>query len=62
MIAKQFTIASRYKGKGLEISFADMALLSKCLSFVEYENGLIAHGLKSVLIPVEEIPEDSALQ
>jgi hypothetical protein len=62
VIAKQFPVPSRKKGKGLEISFADMALASRCLSFVELENGLIAHGLASVLIPVEELPEDDALQ
>lgn len=48
-------IRPRLKGKGLEISFANLAHASQCLSFVEYENGLIAHGLKSVLIPVAEL-------
>jgi hypothetical protein len=62
VIAKGFPIRPRLEGKGLEISFANMALISRCLSFVEYENGLIAHGLTSILIPMNELPQDDALQ
>jgi hypothetical protein len=62
VIAKGFPIRRRLEGKGLEISFANMALISRCLSFVEYENGLIAHGLTSILIPMNELPQDDALQ
>ncbi|KAH6711969.1 hypothetical protein BKA61DRAFT_485641, partial [Leptodontidium sp. MPI-SDFR-AT-0119] len=49
-------------GIGLEISFANMALASRCLSLVEYDDGLIAHGLTSILIPMIELGKDDALQ
>jgi hypothetical protein len=62
VVAKNFSAAHRIEGKGLEISFADMVFASKCLSFVEYEKGLIAHGLTSVLLPVSELSKDDALQ
>lgn len=62
VIAKGFPIAARTEGKGLEISFADMALITGCLGFVSHENGLIAHGLKSVLIPILEIEDGDAIQ
>jgi hypothetical protein len=62
VIAHGFQIRDRVEGKGLEISFADMALLSRSLSFTEFQGGLILEGLKSVLIPVAELPEDKALQ
>jgi hypothetical protein len=47
---------------GLEISFENMATASRCLTFVGYENGLIAHGLISVLIPMKILEKDDALQ
>ncbi|KAG4427014.1 hypothetical protein IFR05_017503, partial [Cadophora sp. M221] len=39
-----------------------MALASRCLSFVEYDTGLIAHGLTSILIHMTELGKDDALQ
>lgn len=62
VIAQNHSIRPRLKGKGLEISFANLANASRCLSFVEYEDGLIAHGLKSVLIPTSELVDDDAIQ
>jgi hypothetical protein len=47
---------------GLEISFENMVAASRCLSFVEYENGLIAHGLTKILIPMSELEQDDAIQ
>lgn len=57
-----FPIRERQEGKGLEISFADMSLMSRSLSFVEFKGGLIVEGLTSLLVPVEELPKDDALQ
>lgn len=61
-LAKGFPIRSRLEGRGLEISFADMALLSHSLSFIEYDGGLVVEGLRSILIPTELLPKDMALQ
>jgi hypothetical protein len=61
VIAKGFPIRSRLEGRGLEINFADMALLAKCLSFAEYRDRLVVDGLESLLIPVAEL-QDSAIQ
>jgi hypothetical protein len=49
-------------GKGLEISFADMVLLGQSMSFIEYDEGLIVEGLRSILIPVENLQKDDAIQ
>ncbi|KUJ07157.1 uncharacterized protein LY89DRAFT_369328 [Mollisia scopiformis] len=62
VMAQGFPVRPRMEGIGLEISFANALHASKCLSFVEYDNGLIAHGLKSVLIPMAELNEDDAIQ
>jgi hypothetical protein len=62
VIAKGFSAAPRKEGKGLEISFADMAMLGKSISFVKYDGGLVVEGLRSLLIPVTELPEDGTLQ
>ncbi|KAH8762401.1 hypothetical protein BGZ57DRAFT_725703, partial [Hyaloscypha finlandica] len=43
---------------GLEISFADMAMLSHSVSFTEHDGGLIVEGLRTVLIPMEIISQD----
>ncbi|KAE8447139.1 hypothetical protein EG329_011123 [Mollisiaceae sp. DMI_Dod_QoI] len=52
----------RIEGRGLEIGFANLACASRCLSFIAYEDGLIAHGLKSVLIPMTELKDDDGIQ
>ncbi|KAN0095173.1 hypothetical protein V8E51_015884 [Hyaloscypha variabilis] len=62
VIAKGFPIRERTEGKGLEISFADMALLSQSMSFTEYNRGLIVEGLRSVLISMKTLPQDDAIQ
>jgi len=62
VIAKGFSISSRKKGKGLEMSFADMALMSRSLTFVEYDGGLVVEGLSSLLIPIKILQDDDALQ
>jgi hypothetical protein len=48
--------------KGLEIPFADMALVCGCLGFVEYKKGLVVDGLNSILIPRKRLWEDDAFQ
>jgi hypothetical protein len=45
-------------GKGLEISFMSIAILSQCLTFVDFEGGLIVESLRTVLIPTELLSED----
>lgn len=41
VIAKKFPVRHRSNGKGIDISFADMALLSQSMSFIEFDDGLI---------------------
>jgi hypothetical protein len=62
VIAKDFPIPPREDGHGLEIAFADMALVSGCIGFVEYEEGFVADGLSSILIPRERLLKDDAFQ
>lgn len=62
VIATGFSPSPREEGKGLEISFPDMVLASRCLSFAQYGNGLIANGLTSVLIPIAGLQKDKAVQ
>jgi hypothetical protein len=62
VIAKDFPIPPRTAGQGLEIPFADMALVCGCLGFVEYKKGLVVDGLNSILIPRKRLIEDDALQ
>lgn len=57
-----FPISERTEGKGLEISFGDMLLMSRSLSFVEFRGGLIVEGLNSLLVPGEELQKDDSLQ
>jgi hypothetical protein len=61
VIAHGFPIRSRKEGRGLELSFENMIAASRCLSFVEYNKGLIAHGLTSILIPIRDLVEDDAI-
>jgi hypothetical protein len=62
IIATNFPIPSRCFGRGLEIPFADMALVCSSLGFVQYKNGLVVDGLNSVLIPREQLLEDNGFQ
>ena len=62
VIAKDFPIPPRTTGQGLEIPFADMALVCGCLGFVEYKQGLVVDGLDSILIPRMMLIEDDAVQ
>ncbi|CAD6447404.1 9cb629bc-3ff6-47b6-a860-8eeed4fb7b72 [Sclerotinia trifoliorum] len=62
VVAKGFPVRKRSQGRGLDISFADMALVAGCLSLVMFDDGLIANGLNSVLIPVGELSDDNAIQ
>jgi len=62
VIAKGFPIRERAVGKGLEISFADMALLSQSMSFNESGGGLVAEGLRTLLIPMKTLEHDDAIQ
>jgi hypothetical protein len=62
VISRGFPIRDRHEGVGLEISFENMVAASRCLSLLEYGNGLIAHGLTSILIPMAELKKDFAIQ
>ncbi|TGO20990.1 hypothetical protein BPAE_0250g00020 [Botrytis paeoniae] len=62
VVAQGFPVKQRSHGRGLEISFPDMALVTGCLSLVMFDGGLVANGLNSVLFPVEELMEDNAIQ
>ena len=62
VIAKKFPVRHRSTGKGVDISFANMTLLSQSLSFIEFDEGLIVEGLRSVLIPIEKLEGDDAIQ
>jgi hypothetical protein len=39
-----------------------MALISRCLGFLSYTNGLLATGLKFVLVPMAELQHDNGIQ
>jgi hypothetical protein len=60
VISSGFPIHARQEGVGLEISFEYMVAASRCLSLLEYDHGLIAHGLTSILIPMAELKKDDA--
>jgi hypothetical protein len=62
VIARGFPIRQRTKGRGLEIPISDMLRIGRCLSFVEYEGGLIGQGLGILFVPVSEVLDDDALQ
>jgi hypothetical protein len=62
VIAKNFPIPLRSDGEGLEIPFADLALVSGCLGLSEYKNGLVVDGLNSILIPRKRLSKDDAFQ
>jgi len=59
VIAKGFPVRDRVQGTGLEISFANMALMSQSLRIVEYDRGLVLEGLRLFLIPVRLLPDGS---
>jgi len=62
VIAKGFPIKRRRQGEGLEISLPDMALLSQSLTAVEFNGGLVFEGLRTLLIPMQELEDDDAIQ
>lgn len=62
VVAQGFPIRGRTAGKGLEISFPGMAMLSQSMSFTEHDDGFIVEGLRSVLIPMEVLSQDMAIQ
>lgn len=62
VIAKGFPIKGRRQGHGLEISFSNMFLMSRSMSFIEYDGGLLSQGLRSLLIPIKLLVDDNALQ
>jgi hypothetical protein len=62
VIAKGFPIGPRKHGQGLDISFADMVLMSRSLTFIKYDGGLVVEGLGSLLIPIKILQDDDALQ
>lgn len=43
--AQGFPVKQRSQGRGLEISFADMAKVAGCLSLATFDDGLVANGL-----------------
>ncbi|KAN0095215.1 hypothetical protein V8E51_015926 [Hyaloscypha variabilis] len=62
VVSRGFPIHERKEGVGLEIAFEDMIAASRCLSFLEYDDGLIAHGLTNILIPMADLKNDDAIQ
>jgi hypothetical protein len=62
VVAYGFPTRPRNEGMGLDIDFPEMMIASRCLSFVEYDCGLIAHGLTSLLIPIKQLLEDDGVQ
>ena len=56
VIARNFPVRERLEGKGLEISFANMASMAQSVDMVQHEGGLIAEGLRWYLIPSELLP------
>ncbi|PQE19806.1 pfs domain protein [Rutstroemia sp. NJR-2017a WRK4] len=62
VIAYGFPVKKRFEGKGLEISFANMAMAARILSLVEFDEGLVGNGLSTVLVPVKELTKDNAIQ
>jgi len=54
-VAEGFQIPKRNGGKGLETSFEIIAALSQSLNFIEIDDGLVAEGLTTVLIPVAKL-------
>ena len=62
VLAQDYPIRDRKQGKGLEIEFADMVMLAGCSSFVEYRKGLVLDGLEYVVIPVDFIATEDALE
>ncbi|PQE23490.1 Ankyrin repeat-containing domain protein [Rutstroemia sp. NJR-2017a BVV2] len=62
VIAYSFPVKKRFEGKGLEISFANMAMAARILSLIEFDEGLVGNGLSTVLVPVQELTKDNAIQ
>ncbi|PQE16473.1 pfs domain protein [Rutstroemia sp. NJR-2017a BBW] len=62
VIAYDFPVKKRFEGKGLEISFANMAMAARIWSLIEFDEGLIGNGLSTVLVPVKELTKDNAIQ
>lgn len=62
VIAHGFPIRNRKEGNGLELSFENMIAASRCLTLTPYDNGLLAHGLSAILIPMQDLKEDDAIQ
>jgi hypothetical protein len=62
VVAHGFPVKPRIQGRGLEISFPNMIAVTCSLSLVEVEDGLIADGLNSVLVPITQLVEDDAIQ
>jgi hypothetical protein len=62
VIAYDFPISDRKKGRGLELLFQNMLMLARSLRLTEYDNGLVAEGLDNLIIPVDELEEDNGLQ
>jgi hypothetical protein len=62
VIAYGFPISPRSEGRGLQISFPDLVLLSKSQALVEVQGGLVLDGLITLLYPVKKLPRDHAIQ
>jgi hypothetical protein len=62
VVSYGFPVRARQEGVGLAISFEHMIAASRCLSLLEYDSGLIAHGLTSILIPMAELKKEDSIQ
>lgn len=64
VVAHGFPIPDRDAGKGLEISFENMTTLARSLDFIEVDNGLVAEGLTTLLVPTLKLDhsDEFALQ
>ncbi|CZT13512.1 hypothetical protein WAI453_012463 [Rhynchosporium graminicola] len=51
VVAKGFPVRARVAGKGLDISFGNMAMMGQSLNLVEHDGGFILEGLRTFLIP-----------
>lgn len=62
VIAKGFPIKDRIVGHGLEIDLLAAFNLAGSLKLIEYNGGLIAEGLTTLLVPITELSLENSMQ